>query len=114
MPSRYEPCGLNQLFSLRYGTLPVVRATGGLADSSHSRSIGETRATGTGFVFDHRSPPTALALARFEHALQLCTRICSAWTRAMVQNAMRSATYSWSHQRAGTTSVHRSLATPGN
>ncbi len=54
MPSRYEPCGLNQLYSLRYGTLPIVRRTGGLADTveNYCESSGE----GTGFVFDSLSP----------------------------------------------------------
>ncbi len=49
MPSRYEPCGLNQLYSLRYGTIPVVRETGGLADTiqDYEPESGE----GTGFVF---------------------------------------------------------------
>jgi starch synthase len=49
MPSRYEPCGLNQLYSLRYGTVPIVRATGGLEDTidDYSPSTGE----GTGFKF---------------------------------------------------------------
>jgi starch synthase len=50
MPSRYEPCGLNQMYSLRYGTVPVVRATGGLADTVEDFDAG--LGTGTGFVFE--------------------------------------------------------------
>ena len=51
MPSLYEPCGLNQMYSLRYGTVPIVRKTGGLADTVEPfrASSGE----GTGFVFEH-------------------------------------------------------------
>ena len=49
MPSRYEPCGLNQIYSLRYGTVPVVRATGGLDDTIID--VGEDPAQGTGFKF---------------------------------------------------------------
>jgi len=49
MPSRYEPCGLNQIYSLRYGTLPIVRATGGLDDTIEQYD--ETHGTGTGFKF---------------------------------------------------------------
>ncbi|MDR2677196.1 MAG: glycogen synthase [Puniceicoccales bacterium] len=49
MPSRFEPCGLTQLYSMRYGALPIVRATGGLKDSVVSREQGVNRATG--FVF---------------------------------------------------------------
>jgi starch synthase len=49
MPSRFEPCGLNQMYSLRYGTLPIVRATGGLVDTvqNYDQESGE----GTGFMF---------------------------------------------------------------
>ncbi len=54
MPSRYEPCGLNQMYSLRYGTLPIVRRTGGLADTVES--FDEATGSGTGFVFDQISP----------------------------------------------------------
>jgi starch synthase len=48
MPSRFEPCGLSQMYSLRYGTLPIVRATGGLADTVVNYD--ESRGEGTGFV----------------------------------------------------------------
>ncbi len=49
MPSRYEPCGLNQMYSLRYGTVPVVRGTGGLADTVHE--FDPVSREGNGFVF---------------------------------------------------------------
>jgi starch synthase len=54
MPSRYEPCGLNQMYSLAYGTPPIVRNTGGLTDTveNYNQETGE----GTGFMFDHLSP----------------------------------------------------------
>lgn len=58
MPSRFEPCGLNQLYSLRYGTLPIVRATGGLQDSVVDPRENLERATGIKF-----NEATALALA---------------------------------------------------
>ncbi len=60
MPSQYEPCGLNQLYSLKYGTVPVVRATGGLADTvvdTNPDTLGN--GTATGFSFNEY---TALAL----------------------------------------------------
>ncbi len=58
MPSQYEPCGLNQMYSLRYGTVPIVRATGGLDDSVRDASLPE----GDGFKFEHFHPE-ALAWA---------------------------------------------------
>ncbi|NTX39628.1 glycogen synthase GlgA [Myxococcus sp. CA033] len=63
MPSRYEPCGLNQMYSLRYGTVPIVRATGGLVDTV------EGGLDGNGILFEafHR----AALLAAFRRALSL-------------------------------------------
>src|SRR5579859_4152755 len=53
MPSRYEPCGLNQIYSLRYGTVPIVRATGGLDDTIEMFDL--EHGTGTGFKFSEYS-----------------------------------------------------------
>ena len=56
MPSLYEPCGLNQIYSLRYGTLPIVRATGGLDDTIEA---------GTGFKFWGFSGPEMIGAIRY-------------------------------------------------
>jgi starch synthase len=69
MPSRFEPCGLNQMYSLRYGTPPVVRATGGLADTVIDAA---DEKHGNGFVF---GPATAEAL------LEALQRATSAWRK---------------------------------
>jgi starch synthase len=66
MPSRYEPCGLNQIYSLKYGTVPVVRATGGLDDTVENFDV--EHGTGTGFKF-HEYTGTAFLYA-VKQALQ--------------------------------------------
>ncbi len=62
MPSRFEPCGLNQMYSLRYGTVPVVRATGGLDDTV--RQVDEATGAGTGFKFEGYSTEAMLEALR--------------------------------------------------
>jgi starch synthase len=62
MPSRFEPCGLNQMYSLRYGTVPVVRATGGLDDTVEAWN--PRSGTGTGFKFHEYSGPALLRALR--------------------------------------------------
>ncbi len=59
MPSRYEPCGLNQIYSLKYGTVPVVRATGGLDDTIEEWNPAQT--SGTGFKFEGYSADALMA-----------------------------------------------------
>ncbi|MGH8325390.1 MAG: glycogen synthase, partial [Steroidobacteraceae bacterium] len=91
MPSRYEPCGLNQMYSLRYGTVPVVRKTGGLADSV--QRYDPARGSGTGILFE---PYRAAALeAALGAALDLHADR-SHWLR-MARNGMAQ-DFSWSRQ----------------
>jgi starch synthase len=66
MPSRFEPCGLNQLYSLRYGTVPIVRATGGLDDTV--RDVDESP-TGTGFKFRDYTPEALVATVGRAHRM---------------------------------------------
>jgi len=86
MPSRYEPCGLNQMYSLRYGTVPIVRATGGLADTV--RDASETG--GNGFTFRGYSPVDLVATVR--RALELFRN--SAEWRKIQLNGMK-LDFSW-------------------
>jgi starch synthase len=63
MPSRYEPCGLNQMYSLKYGTIPVVRHTGGLADTIENAN--PVKGTGNGFVFKNYDSKEMLNAVKF-------------------------------------------------
>ncbi|MBI2963697.1 MAG: glycogen synthase GlgA [Deltaproteobacteria bacterium] len=89
MPSRYEPCGLNQMYSLRYGTVPVVRATGGLDDTV--RDADEDPRRGNGFKFrEPRGDELAAALRRAVRAYHEPAR----WER--LQQTGMAEDFSWS------------------
>jgi starch synthase len=102
MPSRYEPCGLNQMYSLRYGTIPVVRKTGGLADSV--QHFDSASGTGTGCVFnDYDAPAVRWAIGT---VLDWYSDPAS-WQQLM-QNAM-SQDFSWARQIVEYDSLYRGL-----
>jgi starch synthase len=88
MPSRFEPCGLNQMYSLRYGTVPVVRATGGLADTV--QDVDPATGEGTGFAFREASAPALMGALR--RALDMY-RDRAAWRR--IQAAGMRQDFSW-------------------
>lgn len=91
MPSRFEPCGLNQLYSLRYGTVPIVRRVGGLADTVVDASPENLHAgTATGIVFDGDSPE-ALTVAA-DRALTLYADT-GTWREIMVRGMRQD--FSW-------------------
>lgn len=97
MPSRFEPCGLNQMYSLRYGTPPVVRATGGLADTV----IDEIN----GFVFGEATAPALLVAIH---------RAVAAWRNKKVWQAMQTdgmnRDVSWAKPAAQYAALYRKLA----
>jgi starch synthase len=97
MPSQYEPCGLNQLYSLRYGAVPVVRATGGLADTV-TDATPETLAAGaaTGFRF---VPYTAGAFFQAaQRAIQTYRHQPQVWAQLVRTGMMQD--WSWDHSAA--------------
>jgi len=86
MPSRFEPCGLNQMYSLRYGTVPIARATGGLADTVRDASEPD----GNGIRFTEYSPAALVEAVR--RALELF-RNPKQWKR--LQQAGMRQDFSW-------------------
>ncbi len=88
MPSRFEPCGLNQMYGMRYGTPPVVRRTGGLADSVTNASL----EGGTGFVFDE--PGVAALQQTIRWAIE-CYRDTPTFRRIQLNGMNRDV--SWRH-----------------
>ncbi len=104
MPSRFEPCGLSQLYSQRYGAVPIVRRTGGLADSVRDLAT----PVPTGVVFE---APTVEA---FTQALDRAAALFAdppRW-RAVMSNGMAT-DHSWSHSARDYLTLYRELASPG-
>jgi starch synthase len=105
MPSVYEPCGLNQMYSLRYGTVPIVHRTGGLADTV--RPWNPATGKGTGFAFEHHDEAglrwgVQAALATYRDPAQ--------WYRLM-QNGM-AADFSWQVQGKLYEVIYKRLTAP--
>ena len=98
MPSRYEPCGLNQMYSLHYGTVPIVRATGGLEDSVDSS---------TGFKFGGYTPAAlAGAIGEALHAYQFRDAWIDRMRRGMAKD------FSWESSAAEYQRLYAGLASP--
>ena len=95
MPSRYEPCGLNQIYSLKYGTIPIVRATGRLDDTINDRN---------GFKFHEYSAALPMAVRTALSVFRNKTQ----W-RTLMRNAME-ADFSWEHPRPNTVSCTGDIA----
>lgn len=105
MPSRFEPCGLSQMISMRYGTVPVVRQTGGLADSvePYNRYTGE----GTGFGFLNFNAHELLFTT--QEACRLYTESPVAWGNLAAQGMAKD--FSWRASALEYRKLYRGLFT---
>jgi starch synthase len=100
MPSRYEPCGLNQIYSLKYGTVPVVRATGGLDDTIEPFDGKK----GSGFKFSEYSPEALLAVIR--QAVE-CYHQPKAWRQLMLNGMKKD--FSWASSAKQYIKIYQTL-----
>lgn len=101
IPSRYEPCGLTQMIAMRYGCVPVARATGGLVDTIHDQVTGDP---GTGFLFQDATPGSlAESLQRAIRVYQLQER----WQKLQV-NGMNT-DFSWQYSARQYLSLYENL-----
>ena len=104
MPSLHEPCGLTQMYALKYGTVPIVRRTGGLADSIEA--FDETAGTGNGFVFQDY---TGTALLESVHEALGAFERKADW-RALIRRGM-AADHSWRRSMESYLRIYRELGT---
>jgi len=103
MPSLYEPCGLNQMYSLMYGTVPIVRKTGGLADTVipyYSKNE-----EGNGFVFEKYN--TKEMIAEIKNAVKVYSSDQKTWQKIM-KNGMKS-NFSWLNSAKNYVDLYRKL-----
>jgi starch synthase len=103
IPSRYEPCGLTQMYSLKYGSVPVVRATGGLDDTV--QEFDPAAGTGNGFKFKEADPSAVVGAVRRAVAFYSRKPI---WTK-LVRNGM-ACDFSWERAAADYLALYRKIA----
>ncbi|WP_276931604.1 glycogen/starch synthase, partial [Elstera cyanobacteriorum] len=104
VPSHYEPCGLTQLYGLKYGTLPLVRRVGGLADTVADTRLETLDTDATGFVFEEFS---AAALERTLQRVQALHRRPAEWRRVRARGMARD--FGWTRAATEYLALYRSL-----
>jgi starch synthase len=103
IPSRYEPCGLTQLYAMKYGTVPVVRTTGGLNDTVSELNV--ITGEGTGFTFKHAD--SADCLTAIQNAVDVYRRLPLIWERVMSNGMFMD--FSWENAAQNYLSLYEEL-----